>query len=111
MDTGRCLVATSTTTTATTERIPRLRFEHGDLVVKLDHEPRNWLIIHSKVFAAVSPVFKASTSEAWKATAQLDTIKHPVTGKDVEVWTLALKRVEDTYILDGKVRSLFLPKD
>lgn len=90
----------------TTRKIPRLRFEHGDLVVKLGREPSGWLIIHSRVFAAVSPVFKASVGEAWKETAQLDTIKHPRTRKDVEVRTLALKRVDDTYILEGKDVSL-----
>ncbi|GAB7333685.1 hypothetical protein MBLNU13_g05232t1 [Cladosporium sp. NU13] len=93
--------ATDTPATAT-RKIPRLRFEQGDLVIKLGHEPSRWLIIHSKVFAAVSPVFRASTSEAWKETAQLDAIKHPRTGKDVEVRTLALKRVDDTYILECK---------
>ena len=90
----------SSSATTTTTTIPRLCFEHGDLVIKLDHEPSQWLIIHSKVFAAVSPVFRASTSEAWKETVQLDIIKHPRTGKDVEVRTLALKRVDDTYILE-----------
>lgn len=93
--------ATDTPAT-TTRKIPRLRFEQGDLVIKLGHEPSRWLIIHSKVFAAVSPVFRASTSEAWKETAQLDAIEHPRTGKDVEVRILALKRVDDTYILEGK---------
>jgi len=92
--------------TTTTKKIPRLRFEHGDLVIKLDREPSSWLITHSKVFAAVSPVFRASTSAAWKGTAQLDTIKHPSTGKEVEVRTLALKRVDDIYILEGKDVSL-----
>ena len=87
--------------------LPRLRFEHGELVIKLDRNPMRWLIIHSKVFAAVSPVFRASASGAWKEQAQLDTIKHPNTGEDVEVRTLALKRVQDTYILEGKVCSWF----
>ena len=99
------LLATDSPSTTTTT-IPRLRFEHGDLVVKLDREPSKWLIIHSKVFAAVSPVFKASASEVWKGCAQLDTIKYPSTGKVVEVRTLALKRVDDTYILEGKDVSL-----
>jgi hypothetical protein len=86
--------------------LPRLRFEHSDLVIKLDRNPMRWLIIHSKVFAAVSPVFRVSASGAWKEQAQLDTIKHPNTGEDVEVRTLALKRVQDAYILEGKVRFL-----
>lgn len=86
--------------------LPRLRFEHGDLVIKLDRNPMRWLIIHSKVFAAVSPVFRASASGAWKEQAQIDTIKHPNTGEDMEVRTLALKRVQDAYILEGKVSLL-----
>jgi hypothetical protein len=34
--------------------LPRLQFGDGDLVIKLGHHVSGWLIIHSKVFAAVS---------------------------------------------------------
>jgi hypothetical protein len=98
-------LATNSTATTTTD-IPHLRFEHGDLVIKLDRDPSKWLVIHSKVFAVVSPVFAASASDSWKGTAQLDSIQHPDTGEIVEVRTLALKLVDDTYILEGKVRLL-----
>ena len=46
----------------------------------------------------------ASLSSAWAECAQLDTFKHPVTGEDRQVRSLALKRLEGTFFLEGKVR-------
>lgn len=82
---------------------PSLRFEDGDLVIKLGHDSKDWLIIHSAVFAAVSPVFAASSSARWEEHAKIDKIIHPGTKKEVAVRTLALAYVDGTYVLEGKV--------
>jgi hypothetical protein len=83
--------------------LPRLQFGDGDLVIKLGHHVSGWLIIHSKVFAAVSSrsslfpvVWDMDPEEA------ADTITHPNTGKRVAVRVLALKAVGDGFMLDGK---------
>ena len=60
--------------------------------------------MHSAVVAASSPMLAASLSSAWAECAQLDTIKYPVTGEDRQVRSLALKRLEGTFFLEGKVR-------
>lgn len=72
-------------------------------MIKLGDVPSDWLIIHSEVFAAVSPVYKRSTGPAWAESNKLDLIKHPGTGEEVSVRTLAMKVVDDTYVLEGKV--------
>jgi hypothetical protein len=83
--------------------LPRLQFDDGDLVIKLGHHASEWLIIHSKVFAAVSsrsPLFPV----VWGMDSDeaADTITHPNTGKRVAVRVLALKAVGDGFMLDGK---------
>lgn len=83
--------------------LPRLQFEDGDLVIKLGHSPSDWLIIHSKVFAAVSPVFNDNYGIANEDWADLIKIKHPRTGNEVAVRVLALQIIDDTYVLEGKV--------
>ena len=84
--------------------LPDLRFETGDLIIKLSNDREDWLLVHSAVVAASSPMLAASLSSAWAECAQLDTIKHPVTGEDRQVRSLALKRLEGTFFLEGKVR-------
>jgi hypothetical protein len=83
--------------------LPRLQFGDGDLVIKLGHHVSGWLIIHSKVFAAVSSrsslfpvVWGMDPEEA------ADTITHLNTGKRVAVRVLAFKAVGDGFMLDGK---------
>ena len=83
--------------------LPALRFESGDLVIKLTNDPRDWLLVHSEIVAASSPVLAASLSRAWAQYAHLDSIKHPSTGENVLVRTLALTQVEGTFFLEGKV--------
>ena len=83
--------------------MPSLRFETADLVIKPSAHPNDWFFIHSAVAAASSPVLTASLSKAWTQSAQLDSVKHPATGEDVLVRTLALKQIEETFFLEGKV--------
>lgn len=85
--------------------LPRLQFEDGDLLIKLSKH--HWLLIHSAVVANVSPVLGTGFSDAWTDSGNnLETIVHPVTGREVTVRTLALKRIDGTYLLEGKVCTL-----
>ena len=87
-----------------TNIIPSLQFDDGDLVIMLGHEPKDWLIIHTKVFSAISAVFRVKSRSACQDNTELDIIKHPRTGKDVVVRTLALTIEDGTYMLhEGKV--------
>jgi hypothetical protein len=83
-----------------------MQFEESDLLVKLGHDSYDWLIIHSGIFAAVPLVFRANGSVAWEGLERLDDSKHPMTLEDVAVRTLALRVVDDTFNLEGKVRAL-----
>jgi hypothetical protein len=83
--------------------LPDLRFETGDLIIKLSNYREDWLLVHSEVIAVSSPMLAASLSAAWAETAQRDTIKHPTTGEERLVRSLALKQVDGTFFLEGKV--------
>jgi hypothetical protein len=85
--------------------LPDLSFETGDLIIKLSNDREDWLLVHSEIVAASSPMLAASLSSAWAECAQLDTIKHPVTGEERQVRSLALKQLEGTFFLEGKVRT------
>ena len=80
--------------------LPDLQFEEGDALIKLSNDPKDWLILHKAVLSAVSPVFRASFSDAWATRSKPDAIVHPVTGKELSLHTLALKAVDDTYLLE-----------
>jgi hypothetical protein len=83
--------------------LPSLQFETGDLIIKFSNHREEWLLVHSEVIAASSPMLAASLSSAWAQYAQLDTIKHPKTGEERLVRSLALKQVDGTFFLEGKV--------
>ncbi|KAM0690047.1 hypothetical protein Q7P36_008814 [Cladosporium allicinum] len=82
--------------------LPDLRFETGDLIIKLSNDREDWLLVHSEVVAANSPMLAASLSSAWAECARLDKIKHPATGEERLVRSLALKQLEGTFFLEGK---------
>jgi hypothetical protein len=52
------------------------------LIIKFSNHREEWLLVHSEVVAASSPMLAASLSGAWAQYAQLDTIKHPKTGEE-----------------------------
>lgn len=80
-----------------------MQFEDVDVVIKLDHNPDEWLFVHSSVLRANSPYFHASLSENWEHTTSGFTKKlHPTTGQEVSVRCRALQVVDGTYLLEGK---------
>ncbi|KAI6816105.1 hypothetical protein KC332_g7997 [Hortaea werneckii] len=80
-------------------KLPALRFDDGDVVVKLGVEPHSHLLVHSErvklAMPTLAPMFKAEWSTS-------ETIVHPVTGKEVKVYSLGMKSVDSTLLLEGK---------
>ncbi|KAI6819590.1 hypothetical protein KC364_g10397 [Hortaea werneckii] len=80
-------------------KLPALRFDDGDVVVKLGVEPYSHLLVHSELIKlampTLAPVFKAEWSTP-------ETILHPTKGKEVNVYGLGMKSVDRTLLLEGK---------
>lgn len=82
--------------------LPPLQYDHGDVLIKLGHEKSDWLVVHSKNLSDSSPNLRATLSSRWAATIGIEKIKHPRTGEEVSVKTMALKYAEGAYFLEGK---------
>ncbi|KAI6789190.1 hypothetical protein KC361_g8646 [Hortaea werneckii] len=80
-------------------KLPALRFDDGDVVVKLGVEPHSHLLVHSEMIKmgtpTLAPVFKAQ----WNTP---ETIVHPTKGKKINVYSLGMKSVDRTLLLEGK---------
>lgn len=81
-----------------------LQFETGDLMIKLSRDPEDFLLVHSELFATYSSIFRASISPAWARSSPPDIVQHPITREKVHIRVLALKKVDDTLVLEGRVR-------
>lgn len=76
-------------------------------MIKLSQD--HWLLVHTAVVCNVSPVLRASVSDAWASSAtNVQTIIHPKTGEEVVFRTLTLNEVDGTYLLEGKVSDHFI---
>ena len=82
--------------------LPPLQYDDGDVLIKLGHQQSDWLVVHNTKLSEASPKLEATLSGRWAETIGIDKIKHPRTGEDVEVKTMALKYVEGAYFLEGK---------
>lgn len=82
---------------------PALRYNDGDVIVKISQRPSECLLLHSSVLKAAMPQLAPAFAARW---GQGDAVEHPVTGAQFTVYTLALKGVEETVLLEGKVRSV-----
>lgn len=86
--------------------LPNLQFDGSDLVIKLGHKPEDWLLVHAEVLRSTCPLLARGISETWDNTSSApDKVKHPRTGAHVAVRTKALKLVDRTYVLEGKVQT------
>lgn len=83
-----------------TDRLPPLQFENCDVIVKLSADHNRHLLVHSDVIRAGFPTLGPASKPQWNIP---ETIKHPLTGKQIDVYRLALKSVEHTILLEGKV--------
>lgn len=85
-------------------KLPNLQFHNFDLVIKLDHDPKLWLLVHTDIFLKTCPFLAPSFTERWsKSGAAPEEIENPHTGEPVRIRTRALKLVDDTYVLEGEV--------
>lgn len=76
-----------------------LRFEDGDVLVKLSADPEDWLLLHSKVLGSVSPVLYSAFKDEWSRSTI--SIIHPVTKRETRVFVLCLQ-------YDPTIGTLFL---
>lgn len=81
--------------------LPPLRFNDGDVVIRLSASPSSCLLLHSDILKKRMPQLAPALAERW---GQSDSITHPLTGKGEQMYTLALKPVDGTLLLEGKVR-------
>ncbi|KAK3723741.1 hypothetical protein LTR37_001622 [Vermiconidia calcicola] len=79
--------------------LPTLRFNDGDVVIKLGESPNEWLLVHKSIIQAGMPLLAPTFKADW---AKPDIVEHPTTGEQVEVHTVAIKYADQTYVLEGK---------
>ncbi|KAI7264320.1 hypothetical protein KC345_g8851 [Hortaea werneckii] len=80
-------------------QLPPLRFEDGDVIIKLSADPNRHLLLHRDLIRVGLPTLGPALKPVWNLP---ETIKHPLTEKEIDVYSLALKSVEHTVLLEGK---------
>ncbi|KAI7344996.1 hypothetical protein KC320_g8558 [Hortaea werneckii] len=81
------------------DQLPRLRFDDGNVIIKLSDNRDRHLLVHSDVIRIGLPTLAPTLKPEW---SHPETIKHPVSGVEVDIHTLALKSVDETILLEGK---------
>ena len=82
------------------DSLPALRFDGGNVIIKLNADPNSWLIVHAEIFDKHMPALSPGFKPQWGRSTK---VFHPGKEVDVDVYTLGLKYVDDTYLLEGKV--------
>ncbi|KAI7490884.1 hypothetical protein KC351_g350 [Hortaea werneckii] len=80
-------------------KLPALRFDDGDVVVKLGVEPDSHLLVHSEIIKLGMPTLAPTFKAEWSTP---ETIVHHTKGKEVKVYSLGMKSVDSTLLLEGK---------
>ncbi|KAK6443090.1 hypothetical protein LTR95_000607 [Oleoguttula sp. CCFEE 5521] len=80
--------------------LPQLQFDDGDLLVRLGDTPQDTLLLHSRVPATASYVFRRGLTGQW-AAEKTTWLRHPATKTVVQVKVLALSVVDETFVLEG----------
>lgn len=86
------------------DQLPRLRFDDGNVIIKLSDNRDRYLLVHSDIIKVGLPTLAPTLKPEWSVP---ETITHPLTGMEVNVHSLALKSVDQTILLEGKVCLLF----
>ncbi|KAI7205550.1 hypothetical protein KC316_g188 [Hortaea werneckii] len=81
------------------DQLPRLRFDDGDVIIKLSTKPYRHLLVHSDVIRIGLPTLAPALKPEWSVP---EVIEHPRTGKKINVHSLALKSADQTILLEGK---------
>lgn len=79
------------------ETFHSLRFEDGDLLVKLENDPNDWLLLNKKTVSAAVPQLAAMFRFA-RGPTQTEVVD-PSTAATLSYYTLSLKLVDDTLVL------------
>ena len=87
----------------TLDQLPNLRFNDGDVIVKLGKDPRGWLVLHKSIFQATMPVLGLAFGSDWEREQK---VTNAVAGIDLVVYNIGLKFVDETYLLEGRVRTI-----
>lgn len=87
------------------DKLPEMRYEGADVIIKLSASPDGWLLLHSDVLCNASPVLAATLLHDW---ARPKRAKNPKTGEEMLVYTICLARADDGLMLEIKVRKLDL---
>lgn len=82
------------------DQLPRLRCDDGDVIIKLSTDRDRHLLVHSDVIRIGLPILAPALKPEWSVP---EAIEHPRTGKKINVYSLALKSVDQTILLEGKV--------
>lgn len=81
-------------------KLPALRFDDGDVIIKLGVEPDRHVLVHSEMIKLAMPTLAPMFKAEWSTP---ETIVHPTKNKEVKVYSLGMKSVDDTLLLEGKV--------
>ncbi|KAI7341473.1 hypothetical protein KC367_g4989 [Hortaea werneckii] len=81
------------------DQLPRLRFDDGNVLIKLSSNRDRHLLVHSDVIQAGLPTLAPTLKPEWSVP---EVIKHPLTEKEINIYSLALKSVDQTVLLEGK---------
>ncbi|KAI6819596.1 hypothetical protein KC352_g4713 [Hortaea werneckii] len=70
------------------DQLPRLRFDDGNVLIKLSTNRDRHLLVHSDVIQAGLPTLAPTLKPEWSVP---EVIKHPLTEKEINIYSLALK--------------------
>lgn len=82
------------------DQLPKLRFDDGNVLIKLSINRDRYLLVHSDVIKVGLPNLAPTLKREWSVP---EVIKHPLSEKEINIYSLALKSVDQTILLEGKV--------
>ena len=85
---------------ASIDQPPSLRFDTGNVIIKLGEDPTGWLLVHKHVIQATIPVLSHALDEGWN---RQEIIKDLKSNEDHKVYSFALKCVDNAWLLEGRV--------
>lgn len=83
--------------------LPPMRFEGGDVIIKISSDPREWLLLHASVLRAASDYFNSFLQPIWGRPPIITDEKGE---HNIEVYSLAMVIEDYTYFLKANVRSI-----
>jgi len=80
--------------------IPTLRFNDGDVIIKLSTSREDRLLVHTDVLRAYFPMVAAVLKPEWSISEKK---VHPKTGHEITISTLTMRFVDGTFLLSDTV--------